>query len=160
MAVFAYKARDERGALIAGTMDADSQRSVSAHLDSMGLFPVAVSEKKGFGGFSLDEYLTKLDRVKLDDLIFFTRQLRTVIKAGVPLISGLKALEEQTNSRKLKKKIKKVWQDLDRGQSFSDALSGHGDVFSDLYISMVKAGEIGGVLDDVLERLAQLLDSR
>ncbi len=158
MAVFAYKARDERGALIAGTMDADSQRSVSAHLDSMGLFPVAVSEKKGLGGFSLDEYLTKLDRVKLDDLIFFTRQLRTVIKAGVPLISGLKALEEQTNSRKLKKKIKKVWQDLDRGQSFSDALSGHTDVFSDLYVSMVKAGEIGGVLDEVLERLAQLLE--
>ncbi|HME45071.1 MAG TPA: type II secretion system F family protein [Syntrophorhabdales bacterium] len=158
MAVFAYKARDERGALIAGTMDADSHRAVSAHLDSMGLFPVAVSEKKGFGTVSLDEYLTKLDRVKLDDLIFFTRQLRTVIKAGVPLISGLKALEEQTNSRKLKKKIKKVWQDLDRGQSFSDALSGNKDVFSDLYVSMVKAGEVGGVLDEVLERLAQLLE--
>jgi type II secretory pathway component PulF len=158
MAVFAYKARDERGALIAGTMDADSHRAVSAHLDSMGLFPVAVSEKKGVGMGSFEDLLTKLDRVKLDDIIFFTRQLRTVIKAGVPLISGLKALEEQTNSRKLKRVIKKVWQDLDRGQSFSDALSGHEGVFSDLYISMVKAGEVGGVLDDVLERLAQLLE--
>jgi type II secretory pathway component PulF len=158
MAIFSYKARDDKGSLVAGTMDADSQRAVSAHLDSMGLFPVAVSEKKGMGLLSLEEFLTKLDTVKLDDIIFFTRQLRTVIRAGVPLISGLKALEEQTNNRKLKKAIKKVWQDLDRGESFSGALSGHGDVFSDLYVSMVKAGELGGVLDEVLERLAQLLE--
>jgi len=158
MAVFAYRARDEKGSLIAGTMDADSHRAVSAHLDSMGLFPVAVSEKKGVGRLSFEDFMTKMDRVKLDDIIFFTRQLRTVIKAGVPLISGLKALEEQTNNRKLKKVIKRVWQDLDRGESFSDALSGYEDVFSDLYISMVKAGEIGGVLDEVLERLAQLLE--
>ena len=144
--------------MIAGTMDADSQRAVSAHLDSMGLFPVAVSEKRGAGMLSLDDFLTKLDKVKLDDIIFFTRQLRTVIKAGVPLISGLKALEEQTNNRKLKKTIKKVWQDLDRGESFSGALSEHKEVFTDLYVSMVKAGEIGGVLDEVLERLAQLLE--
>ena len=158
MAVFNYKARDEKGSLIAGTMDADSQRAVSSHLDSMGLFPVAVSEKKGMGLASIEDFLTKLDRVRLDDIIFFTRQLRTVIKAGVPLISGLKALEEQTNSRKLKRAIKKVWQDLDRGRSFSEALSGHAEIFSDLYVSMVKAGEIGGVLDEVLERLAQLLE--
>ncbi|HVN23868.1 MAG TPA: type II secretion system F family protein [Syntrophorhabdales bacterium] len=158
MAVFAYKARDERGSLVAGTMDADNHRTVSAHLDSMGLFPVSVSEKKGMSRASFEDFLTKLDRVKLDDIIFFTRQLRTVIKAGVPLISGLKALEEQTNSRKLKKVIKKVWQDLDRGESFSEALDGHGEVFSDLYVSMVKAGETGGVLDEVLERLAQLLE--
>ncbi len=158
MAIFSYKARDERGSLIAGTMDADNHRAVSSHLDSMGLFPVAVAEKKGMGSFSFDQLLTKLDRVKLDDIIFFTRQLRTVIKAGVPLISGLKALEEQTNSRKLKVVIKKVWQDLDRGQSFSEALTGYPDVFSDLFVSMVKAGEVGGVLDEVLERLALLLE--
>jgi type II secretory pathway component PulF len=158
MAIFNYKARDEKGSLIAGTMDADSQRAVSSHLDSMGLFPIAVSEKKGMALLSIEDFLTKLDRVRLDDIIFFTRQLRTVIKAGVPLISGLKALEEQTNNRKLKRAIKKVWQDLDRGKSFSEALSGHADIFSDLYVSMVKAGEIGGVLDEVLERLAQLLE--
>jgi type II secretory pathway component PulF len=158
MAIFNYKARDEKGSLITGTMDADSQRAVSAHLDSMGLFPVAVSEKKGMGLVSIEDFLTKLDRIRLDDIIFFTRQLRTVIKAGVPLISGLKALEEQTNSRKLKRAIKKIWQDLDRGKSFSEALSAHADIFSDLYVSMVKAGEIGGVLDEVLERLALLLE--
>jgi len=158
MAIFTYKARDERGSLIAGTMDADSQRAVSSHLDSMGLFPIAVSEKKGMTLLSIEDFLTKLDRVRLDDIIFFTRQLRTVIKAGVPLISGLRALEEQTNNRKLKRAIKKVWQDLDRGKSFSEALSGHADIFSDLYVSMVKAGEVGGVLDEVLERLAQLLE--
>jgi type II secretory pathway component PulF len=158
MAIFTYKARDEKGSLISGTMDSDSQRAVSSHLDSMGLFPVSVSEKKGMALLSIEDFLIKLERIKLDDIIFFTRQLRTVIKAGVPLISGLKALEEQTNNRKLKRAIKKVWQDLDRGKSFSEALSSHSDVFSELYVSMVKAGEIGGVLDEVLERLAQLLE--
>ena len=158
MSSFTYRARDEKGSMVTGTMDADNQRAVSAHLDSMGLFPISVSEKKGMTLVSLDEFMTKLERVKADDIIFFTRQLRTVIKAGVPLISGLKALEEQTNNRKLKKTIKRVWQDLDRGKSFSDSLSGHTDVFSDLYVSMVKAGEVGGVLDEVLERLAQLLE--
>jgi type II secretory pathway component PulF len=158
MGSFTYKARDEKGSMVTGTMDADNQRAVSSHLDSMGLFPISVAEKKGTALVSLDEFLTKLERVKSDDIIFFTRQLRTVIKAGVPLISGLKALEEQTNNRKLKKTIKRVWQDLDRGKSFSDSLAGHGDVFSDLYVSMVKAGEVGGVLDEVLERLAYLLE--
>jgi type II secretory pathway component PulF len=76
----------------------------------------------------------------------------------LPLISGLRALEEQTHNRKLKHTVKKVYQELDRGQSFSDALSAHPDVFPDLYVSMVKAGEVGGVLDDVLDRLAQLLE--
>jgi type II secretory pathway component PulF len=158
MATFSYKARDERGTLVSGTMDADTQRAVSMHLDNLGLFPVSVLEKKGVGVLSFEDLLTKMERVKLDDVIFFTRQLRTVIRAGVPLISGLKALEEQTSNRKLKKVIRKVWQDLDRGESFSDALSGQREVFSELYVSMVKAGEIGGVLDEVLERLAQLLE--
>jgi type II secretory pathway component PulF len=144
--------------MVTGTMDADSQRAVSSHLDSMGLFPISVAEKKGMTLLSIESFLARLERVKSDDIIFFTRQLRTVIKAGVPLISGLRALEEQTNNRKLKRTIKRVWQDLDRGKSFSDALSAHEDVFSDLYVSMVKAGEVGGVLDEVLEKLAQLLE--
>ena len=144
--------------MVTGTMDADSQRAVSSHLDSMGLFPISVAEKKGMTLLSIESFLARLERVKSDDIIFFTRQLRTVIKAGVPLISGLRALEEQTNNRKLKRTIKRVWQDLDRGKSFSDALSAHEDVFSDLYVSLVKAGEVGGVLDEVLEKLAQLLE--
>ncbi|MBP1733412.1 MAG: type secretion system protein [Deltaproteobacteria bacterium] len=158
MRTFTYKARDEKGSMVTGTMDADSQRAVSSHLDSMGLFPISVAEKKGMTLLSIESFLARLERVKSDDIIFFTRQLRTVIKAGVPLISGLRALEEQTNNRKLKRTIKRVWQDLDRGKSFSDALSAHEDVFSDLYVSMVKAGEVGGVLDEVLEKLAQLLE--
>ncbi len=127
-------------------------------LTAWAFFPLLFLKRREWAWVPFEDFLTKLDRVKLDDIIFFTRQLRTVIRAGVPLISGLKALEEQTNSRKLKRVIKKVWQDLDRGESFSDALSGHEGVFSDLYVSMVKAGEIGGVLDEVLERLAQLLE--
>jgi type II secretory pathway component PulF len=157
MSTYAWTARDEKGLLVAGTMEADNSKVVFSQLDDMGVYPVSVKEKRRLG-FSIDELLVKYERVKPDDIIFFTRQLKTVIKAGLPLISGLRALEEQTNNRKLKHTVKKVYQELDRGQSFSDALAAHPDVFSDLYVSMVKAGEVGGVLDDVLDRLAQLLE--
>jgi len=157
MSTYAWTARDEKGLLVAGTMEADNSKVVFAQLDGMGVYPVSVKEKKRLG-FSVDELLVKYERVKPDDIIFFTRQLKTVIRAGLPLISGLRALEEQTHNRKLKHTVKKVYQELDKGQSFSDALGAHPDVFPDLYVSMVKAGEVGGVLDDVLDRLAQLLE--
>lgn len=162
MSTFSYRARDEKGALIKGTIDADSQRAVYSHLDNLGLIPVAVAEEKGSAGgagsSSLQSFLKGYQKVKHDDLIFFTRQLQTIVKAGIPLISGLKALEEQTMNARLKDIIKEIYQDIDKGNSFSDALSKHNSVFPEIYVSMVRAGEIGGVLDDVLERLCTTLE--
>jgi len=162
MSTFSYRARDEKGTLITGTMDADSQRAVYSHLDNQGLIPVAVAEEKGSssgaGSSSLQSFLRGYQKVKYDDIIFFTRQLQTIIKAGIPLISGLKALEEQTMNARLKDIIKEIYQDIDKGTSFSDALSKHDSVFPEIYVSMVRAGEIGGVLDDVLERLCATME--
>ncbi len=156
MATFIYRARDEKGTLITGTMEAESKALVYMQIDSMGLIPVSVERKRST--FELKDLLAKFQKVRYDDLIFFTRQLQTVIKAGIPLLQGLRSLEEQTANGRLREAIRRIYQDVDRGLSLSEAMSKHKSVFPELYISMVAAGEVGGVLEDVLERVAGLLE--
>jgi MSHA biogenesis protein MshG len=157
MTAFAYRARDERGLLITGNMEAASKRDVFVQLDNMGLIPVSAGETRG-SMLAIDAFMMRFQRIKDDDLIFFTRQLQTVIRSGIPMVSGLRALEEQTNNERLSAAIKTVGQDIDKGQSFSDALSRHKGIFSELYVGMVRAGELSGNLEEVLERLSSVLE--
>jgi len=142
---------------VQGIMEAENRGIVYIHLDGMGLLPVSVVEEKK-GSLDLQAFFMQYQKVKYDDLIFFTRQLQTIVKAGIPIISGLKALEEQTVSPKLKEIIGNIHQDIDRGIGFSDAIEKHKGVFPEMYISMVRAGEMGGLLDDVLEKLSGILE--
>ncbi|MCX5809089.1 MAG: type II secretion system F family protein, partial [Proteobacteria bacterium] len=153
-----YKARDEKGALTTGVMDGESRRAIYAQLDTMGLFPVSVTEEKKGASFSIKTNFGIFNKVKYDDMIFFTRQLQTVVRAGIPLISGLKALEEQTKNPSLKGAIKNIYQDIDKGQTFSDALAKHKNVFPEIYVSMIRAGEVSGSLEEVFERLSGVLE--
>ncbi|MCX5807144.1 MAG: type II secretion system F family protein [Proteobacteria bacterium] len=157
MGKFAYRARDDRGSLIQGIMEAESRGIVYIQLDSMGLLPVSVEEEKT-SSLDLQAFFARYQKVKYDDLIFFTRQLQTIVKAGIPIISGLKALEEQTTNARLKQIIRNIYQDIDKGVGFSDALEKHKGVFPEMYISMVRAGEMGGLLEDVLEKLSGILE--
>jgi type II secretory pathway component PulF len=157
MGKFAYRARDERGSLIQGTMEAENRGIVYMQLDSMGLLPVSVVEEKT-GSFNFQAFFLQHQQVKYDDLIFFTRQLQTIVKAGIPIISGLKALEEQTANIRLKQLIRNIHQDIDKGIGFSEAIEKHKGVFPEMYISMVRAGEMGGLLEDVLEKLSSILE--
>ena len=157
MGKFTYKARDEKGSLVTGIIEGDNRRAAYAQIDALGLFPVAVSEARE-EIFSIENFLTALKPVRYDDIIFFTRQLQTVIRAGIPILSGLRALEEQTSNVKLRGAIREMVQDIDKGASLSDAMMKQKKLFPDLYTSMVKAGEIGGSLEEVLERLATLLE--
>jgi type II secretory pathway component PulF len=157
MGKFAYKARDEKGSLVTGMIEGDNRRAAYLQIDALGLFPIAVSETKE-QSFSLENFLASLRPVRYDDIIFFTRQLQTVIRAGIPMLTGLRALEEQTSSVKLRAAIREMAQEIDKGASLSDALMKQKRLFSDLYTSMVKAGEVGGSLEEVLERLATLLE--
>lgn len=157
MSKFTYKARDEKGSLVTGMIEGDNRRAAFLQIDALGLFPIAVAETKE-QAFSFENTFASLRPVRYDDIIFFTRQLQTVIRAGIPMISGLRALEEQTSNIKLKVAIKEMVQDIDRGSSLSDALAKQRRLFPELYISMVRAGEIGGSLEEVLERLATLLE--
>ena len=155
MPTFTYKALTEDGSSLKGTIEAESQPLAAMQLDTMGYIPISISEKKPS---IFDDPGSRFEKVKAEDLIFFTRQLYTVIKAGISLLSGLKALEEQTENKKLKKVLSIVAKDIDGGKSFSDSLSAHPEVFNELYVNMIEAGEIGGSLDEILERLIIMLE--
>lgn len=158
MPTFAYKARDERGLLVQGSIEAPTQRDAMTQLDAMGYIPVSAKETGAKSATSVDDFMLRFQRVKFDDLIFFTRQLRTVVRSGIPIVAGLRALAEQTTNQRLRKAIGVVAQDIDKGFSFSDALARHKGIFSEIYVSMVRSGETSGSLEEVLERLSALLE--
>lgn len=91
-------------------------------------------------------------------MVVFSRQFSTMINAGVPILQSLNVLAEQTENKKLKRKLYEIRNDVEGGSSLFDALNKHRDVFDDLYINMVDAGEVGGVLDVVLDRLAGYIE--
>lgn len=153
---FRYKARDKYGALFMGTFETSGKEAVAGHLDSLGYIPVSIEEERP--GISLAELLPHFETISAEDLIIFSRQLATLISAGIPFMASFNALEEQTENPKLKKVISQVRKEVEGGSTFADALAKHPKVFSSLYVSMVKAGETGGVLDEILNRLATLAE--
>jgi len=155
MTNYKYKARDKSGKSVTGLLEAETEGSVVDNLKKMGYTPVSVekyTEKKPLFSKSIKLF----SRVKEEDMILFTRQMSTLLKSGIPLLSGLDAVGEQTTSTVLKKAILRVKKDIEAGLSFSEALSKHPRVFPSLYISMIKTGEATGLLDSIMERLAEL----
>ena len=162
MPVFYYKARDKSGAVLNGTIETTSRETVATQLDSMGYFPVLIEEQQTYL-FSPDFIANLQDTLRiwihpisLEDLIVFTRQLSTLISAGLPFISSFDALVEQTENRRFKQIIAQIRRDVEEGAHLSDALAKHPQVFNDLYVNMIRAGEQGGVMGEMLERLASL----
>ncbi|OGW48699.1 MAG: hypothetical protein A2Z50_00830 [Nitrospirae bacterium RBG_19FT_COMBO_42_15] len=156
MPSFHYKARDKFGALIEGTVDTATVEAVAAQLDGLGYIPVFIKEKSK-GIFSPD-FFVQFTRITAQDLIIFSRQFSTLISAGLPFITSFDTLIEQTENPRLKRVIAQVKQDVEGGSTIADALERHPKVFSELYVNMIRAGETGGVLDEILERLAILAE--
>lgn len=156
MPQFSYRARNLDGELITGVADAPNRGTLEGSLGSQGLIPISVNEVRK--AFDLERFKSLLESVSPDDLIIFTRQLGTMYRAGIPFIRTINAVTDQTESKALKKILEKVGSDVERGETFSNALSRHPRVFNEMYVSMVEAGEAGGVLDDVLDRLSVLLE--
>lgn len=157
MPVYEYTALDRAGKSIAGIIDADSNVAARQKLRASGKYPVEVKEttvraRTAAAGFSLPALF---NRVRPDDIHGFTRQLATLLNAGIPLVGSLDALMEQTTSPPLKKIIAQVKESVNEGNSLTVALSRHPKLFSRIYINMVRAGEASGSLDVVLERLAE-----
>lgn len=166
MPVFSYRALDSRGKTISGVIDADSLGAAKEKLKRLGYFPTSVSEEttkqptkvKIFGReFVLGEVF---GRTKLSDVAISTRQLATLLAAGIPLVQALSAVMEQTDSLPLKKVITMVRDRVNEGSSLANALREHPRVFDELYVNMVHAGEQSGTLEIVLERLADFLDKK
>jgi type IV pilus assembly protein PilC len=156
MGTFAYKALDAKGAQANGTLDGDTKAAVAAALRNKGLTVLNIDEVKG--GLRSKDLFESLQRVKAKDLTVFSRQFATMVNAGLAMLRCLYILEEQTENKKLARVLTQVRADVEAGISLSDALAKHPDVFSRLYVSMVRAGEVGGILDEVLNRLATQLE--
>lgn len=149
---FAYKAKDRTGQLLTGTIMAESESAVAAYVRGKGYFVTQIKAQKE--SLSITKISKNIMRIKTKDLAVLCRQFATMVDAGLSLLSCLNILIEQTYNPKLKAALRQVYQKVQEGNTLSNALSDHPKVFPSLMISMVEAGEVGGVLDDVLNRLA------
>ena len=156
MSTYVYTARPERGSPLNGQVSGDSKAAVASELRRKGLTVLSMDEKKGLP--NINELLEGTHRIKLRDKVVFSRQFATMINAGLALLRGLYILEEQTSNPRFRKIITAVRQDVEAGMPLSDAMEKHPVAFDRLYVSMVRAGEIGGVLDQTLDRLATQLE--
>ena len=155
MAVYTYRALDRQGGeIIQDQTEGSGTLAVAQELRQQGLMVIEVKEKS----VAQKDILAPFKRIKLDDLVVFSRQLATMINAGLPIVRALHVLSEQTENPKLKDVVVAVRKDVEAGLSLSEALEMHPKAFSRLYVEMVRAGEIGGLLDSVLLRIADQLE--
>ena len=155
MANFTYQARDASGKPIGGDIEAADQQAAAASLMDRGLMVISLRPAVGRKGGRKRHQ----GKVKSQDLVVFTRQLATMMDAGLPLLQSLSALEEQTDSQTFKPVLRHTMEQVEQGHAFSEALASHPKVFTNLYVSMVEAGETGGLLAEILDRLASYLES-
>ncbi|HEY3019887.1 MAG TPA: type II secretion system F family protein [Solirubrobacteraceae bacterium] len=154
-AVWSFRAVDALGAPVRGELAGPSLDAVTEQLRSRGLTILGVEPKRK----PLEIDFDRFGRIKAHDLMVMTRQLATMVSAGLTLLRALRVLEEQTESKKLKQALVAVRTDVESGSSFSEALERHPKVFSVLYVAMVRAGETGGFLETTLMRVAEHLES-
>ncbi|MDQ4063511.1 MAG: type II secretion system F family protein [Actinomycetota bacterium] len=154
MAVFTYKARSRAGEILEDKIEGNDTKSVAITLRQQGLLVIDIKEQ----GVGNKDILAPFKKVKLSDLVIFTRQFATMINAGLPIVRCLYVLSEQTDNKKLKEVLEDVRKDVEAGLALSETLEKHPKVFSKLYTEMVRAGEIGGILDEVLLRVASQLE--
>src|SRR6266480_5896505 len=148
---YAYRVRDRQGKLVTGTIWGDNDAAVLGRLKEMGYTPVKVAKKRE--GMSMEINL-RPGHVKPKYMAIFSRQFATMVNSGLPILRALSILGSQTESKVLGKVITQVRMDVERGSSLSAAMAKHPKTFTNLYIAMIRAGETGGVLDQVLLRLA------
>ncbi|OEU54136.1 MAG: type II secretion system protein GspF [Desulfobacterales bacterium C00003106] len=163
MPVYAYKALDDRGKNKNGITDAESLVAARQKLRNSGLFPVEVQETQAETRISSRqqvEFIKFFNRVKASDITVMTRQLGILLGAGLPLVTSLNALIQQTTKESLAKIIVRIKEDVNEGQSLAAALSRYENVFSLFYINIIRAGEASGTLDVVLNRLAELREKQ
>lgn len=162
MALYNWSGYTEKGKLTQGMIDATSMREAKLKLRSQGVFVSTITEEVSAPPLGVKELSIKrfFGRVKLEDVTVMTRQLSTLVGASIPLVDSLSALYEQTDSTAMKKTIAHVRDCVNEGMSFADSLAQHTRVFPDLYINMVRAGEVSGALDVVLLRLAEFTEGQ
>src|SRR4051794_37779383 len=154
MSTFAYKALDSTGSTVQGEIEAEDKVAVASQLRSRGLIVVDIDEQNAGGG----DIFERFKKVKADELTIMTRQFSTMVSSGMSMLRALYVLEEQQENPKLKDAVSQVRKDVEAGLALSEALGRHPDIFNELYVAMVAAGETGGILEDTLKRVADQLE--
>src|SRR3954447_7137370 len=155
MSTFAFKALDLAGSPAQGELEANDKQAVAAQLRSKGLIVLDIEEQSPPNA---GDILARFKKVKASDLTVMTRQLSTMINSGMSILRALYVLEEQVTNEKLEEALVQIRKDVEAGISLSGAISRHPDIFNELYIAMVAAGEVGGILEETLERVADQLE--
>ncbi|MEW6101249.1 MAG: type II secretion system F family protein [Candidatus Omnitrophota bacterium] len=157
MANFKYRSRDKFSRQVTGAIEASSADEAAKKLNDMGYLPISIEAAHNL---SAQSFLTRFKAVKLNELSAFTRQLYSLQKAGLPLLSGLTAIAEQAKNNYFRLIINEVSRDIKEGMSFSQALKKHPRVFDEVFVSMVRAAEAGGSLVEILSRLNLLIEQK
>ena len=150
---FEYTAVTKEGKSVSGSVEASTKETLVETLHRQGLRPLLVKQKSNKGTLSFGK-----PKVKLKDLVMFTRQLSTMVSAGVPLTRSLVTLQTQTDNSYFKTVIGGITKDVEGGMTIGDSMAKYPNVFSEVYVNMVKAGEAGGILDEILKRLASQVE--
>lgn len=169
MAVFLYKARDTGSKVVSGTIEANNAAQARALLRERGYFVTTIRQQGSAAAQPAARNAVAVSsdtaslasrkfsfrrKVKLDDLVIFSRQFATLVRAGISLTTILYTVREQTTNEFFQEVLIKVQRDIETGDTLSDAFSKHPQVFSSLFVSLVRAGELGGVLDEIMEEIA------
>lgn len=155
---FRYSVRDRSGKAIAGTIDAPTLQNAGERLYQLGYFPILIEEEGKAVSLGLSSIWQRFQKVKLEDLIFFSQQLSTLYKAGLPLLTGLKSLMEQAENRKLKPVLEGIYRQIEGGNTLFGAMSKYPDVYPPVYLNLIRAGETSGMLGESLDRFVILAD--
>ena len=156
MASFRYKARATNGSLVAGELSADSLDQAAQRLIASGVYPVHIDRNEDAQGMSAKRLLRRIGvgQMQLNDLVLFTRQMYTVVKAGIPLLRGLRGLASSTQNAMLRETLEDVLANLEGGRDLASSFARHPDVFPSLYVSIVRVGEATGELPSVVPAIA------
>jgi type II secretory pathway component PulF len=158
MATFKYKVRDKSGNPVIGTIDAPNLQIAGDQLYASGYFPISIEKTEETLSLNLSDLLIRLQKVKLEEIILFSQQLSTLYKAGLPLLSGLESISQQVRNKKFRKILEEVRKQIEGGSTLHGAMSKYPEVFSKIYINMVRAGETSGMLGESLDRFVTLSD--
>ncbi len=160
MPKYIFKAKTPTGKEVSDVIEASSQAEVIEKLRNLKYFIIEVKQQKeGFFKNIVSKIPFLKKKIKSSEITLFSRQLATLVSSGIQLVQGLSILEEQFESPAFRKIIRAIRSDIEAGVSISEAIGRHPDVFSELYVGMIHAGEVGGILDQVLDRLATYLES-
>lgn len=159
MPLFSYKGRNSSGSLVTGEMDAGSLDAVASQLFNIGITPIdiEVDKRSNQSGFSVTAFLHKSKQPGLDDLILFSRQMYTLMKAGVPMSKSITGLIQSSRNYKMIESLKDILSNLESGRDLSGSMARHPNIFTTLYLSMVRVGEESGRLEESFFRISEYL---